>query len=226
MTRTDRVRAATGTAKDNVQHAAEVMAPYAGTAKDTAAHYAHHAKVVLAPWVNQAAQRAQLATAAWYHGPVTRQLEHARCALPPRVDAAAARAAVRTREAARLAADYTVPRVEHAMTVARPAGQEAVARGAAALAALRSPVTAAEIEKLAHRHECRARRGRALRRIALAALLAGGLVAAWKWWDRQANPDWLVEPPAATELGEGGTIGSVDGSGPDSADEAGPNGSR
>ncbi|KUJ67946.1 transcriptional regulator [Streptomyces albus subsp. albus] len=224
MTRTDRVRAATGTAKKNVQHAAEVVAPYAGTAKDTAAHYAHHARVVLAPKVSHAAQRAQHATAAWYHGPVARQVEQARCALPPKVDAAATRAAVRTREAARQAADYTVPRVEHAIAVARPASAEAVARGAAAMAALRSQVTAAEIAKLARRHERRAAARRAVKRVALTVLLAGGMVAAWKWWDRQANPDWLVEPPAATELGDGASISSVDGSEPTQADEARPNG--
>ncbi len=34
MTRIDSVRAATGSAKDSVLHAAEVVAPYADTAKD------------------------------------------------------------------------------------------------------------------------------------------------------------------------------------------------
>jgi len=42
--------------------------------------------------------------------------------------------------------------------------------------------------------------------------LAGGAFAAWKWWDKQANPDWLVEPPAATEVPETGRLASVDGS--------------
>src|SRR5690606_8314206 len=37
--------------------------------------------------------------------------------------------------------------------------------------------------------------------------------AAWKWWDKQANPDWLVEPPAATDVPEAATLTSVDGSG-------------
>ena len=37
MTRIDSVRAATGSAKDSVLHAAEVVAPYADTAKDRAA---------------------------------------------------------------------------------------------------------------------------------------------------------------------------------------------
>jgi len=43
--------------------------------------------------------------------------------------------------------------------------------------------------------------------------VAGGAFAAWKWWDKQANPDWLVEPPAATEVPETGRLTSVDGSG-------------
>jgi hypothetical protein len=43
--------------------------------------------------------------------------------------------------------------------------------------------------------------------------VAGGAFAAWKWWDKQANPDWLVEPPAATEVPEAGHLTSVDGSG-------------
>ena len=44
-------------------------------------------------------------------------------------------------------------------------------------------------------------------------ILAAGAFAAWKWWDKQANPDWLVEPPAATEVPETGHLSSVDGSG-------------
>ncbi len=48
MTRIDSVRAATGSAKDSVLHAAEVVAPYADTAKDKASHYATEARVRLA----------------------------------------------------------------------------------------------------------------------------------------------------------------------------------
>ena len=43
--------------------------------------------------------------------------------------------------------------------------------------------------------------------------MAGGAFAAWKWWDKQANPDWLVEPPAAKEVPESNRLTSVDGSG-------------
>ncbi|MDH6435892.1 hypothetical protein M2158_004369 [Streptomyces sp. SAI-144] len=56
MTRIDSVRAATGSAKDSVLHAAEVVAPYADTAKDKASHYATEARVRLAPKVSQAAR--------------------------------------------------------------------------------------------------------------------------------------------------------------------------
>ncbi|NEE22013.1 DUF5324 family protein, partial [Streptomyces sp. SID7499] len=67
----------------------------------------------------------------------------------PKVDEAAHRAAVSTRRAARSAADYTAPRVEHVRAVALPVAEQASARSAAALAALRTQVTAKEIQKLA-----------------------------------------------------------------------------
>jgi hypothetical protein len=91
---------------------------------------------------------------------------------------------------------------------------EAASRGAAALAALRGNVSAKEIQKLARRNERRSRAGRAVKVLALVGVLAGGAFAAWKWWDKQANPDWLVEPPAATEVPESGGLSSVDGTGP------------
>jgi hypothetical protein len=53
---------------------------------------------------------------------------------------------------------------------------------------------------------------------AVVGVLAGGAFAAWKWWDKQANPDWLVEPPAATEVSQDDRLTSVDGSGPSSLD--------
>ncbi|MYR02484.1 DUF5324 family protein, partial [Streptomyces sp. SID6139] len=85
--------------------------------------------------------------------------------------------------------------------------------GAAALVALRGQVSARDIQKLARRNARRCRAGRAAKMVALAALVTGGAFAAWKWWERQANPEWLVEPPAATEVPESGGLGSVDGSG-------------
>ena len=45
--------------------------------------------------------------------------------------------------------------------------------------------------------------------------LVGGGVAAWMWWTRQTNPQWLVEPAAATEMvSSSGGISAVDGTGP------------
>ncbi|MFJ8073542.1 DUF5324 family protein [Streptomyces sp. NPDC096176] len=201
MTRMDSVRAATGTAKDSVLHAADVVAPYAGTAKDQAAHYAHEARVRLAPKVSQATTAARV-----QYG--SRVAPH----VPPKVDVAARRAAVQARRAARQAADYTVPRVEHAMAAAQPVREEAASRSAAAVAALRGQVTAKEIQKLVRKHERRSKAGRLAKGLAVLGVLAGGAFAAWKWWDKQANPDWLVEPPAATEVSDRAPLSSVDGS--------------
>ncbi|MFD3438504.1 DUF5324 family protein [Streptomyces sp. NPDC058685] len=201
MTRMDSVRAATGTAKESVLHAADVVAPYAGTAKDQAALYAQEARVRLAPKVSKAAKKARVQ----YD---TRVAPH----VPPKVDDAAHRAATTARRAARQAADYTVPRVEHAVAAAQPVREEAAARSAAALAALRGQVTAKDIQKLVRKHERRSKAARLAKGLAIIGVLAGGAVAAWKWWDKQANPDWLVEPPAATELSDRDPLTSVDGS--------------
>lgn len=209
MTRIDSVRAATGSAKDSVLHAAEVVAPYADTAKDRAAHYAHEARVRLAPKVSQAADQARVQYGAY----VAPRLEQARTHVPPKVDQAAHEAAVRTALAARQAADYSRPRLEQAMAAAGPVRDEATARGVAAMAALRGQISPKEIQKLVRKHERRARAGRAMKMLLVVGALAGGAFAAWKWWDKQANPDWLVEPPAATEVPESGRLTSVDGSG-------------
>ncbi|MEU6373794.1 DUF5324 family protein [Streptomyces sp. NPDC046909] len=209
MTRIDSVRAATGSAKDSVLHAAEVVAPYADTAKDKAAHYAHEARVRLAPRVSQAADQARVQ----YDAHVAPRVEQALTHVPPKVDQAAHEAAVRTRKAARQAADYSRPRIEQAVAAAGPVRDEAASRGAAALLALRGQVSPEEIQKLTRKHERRARASRLAKALAIAGILAGGAFAAWKWWDKQANPDWLVEPPAATEVPESSRLTSVDGSG-------------
>ncbi|AWK12942.1 DUF5324 family protein [Streptomyces spongiicola] len=210
MTRMDSVRAATDTAKESVLHAADVVAPYAGTAKDQAAIYAHQARVALEPKVKKAARQARQQARVQYES-------HVAPHVPPQVDEAAHRAAVMTRSAARQAADYTAPRLEHAVAVAQPVGQEAVTRSAAALAALRGSVTAEDIRKLAKKKERRAKCGRAAKGAVVVGAVAVGLFAVWKWWDRQANPDWLVEPPAATEVPDRplSSVGGSDGSEPD-----------
>ncbi|WP_326737396.1 DUF5324 family protein [Streptomyces sp. NBC_00464] len=208
MTRIDSVRAATDSARDSVQHAAVVVAPYADSAKEQAVHYAHEARTLLAPKVSKAAHQARVQ----YDAHLAPRLELALAHVPPKVDEAAQRAALRTRQAARSAADYTVPRVEHAIAAAQPVAEEATARSAAALAALRGQVTPKEIRKLARKHERRARCGRAVKGLAVAGLLAGAAYAVWRWWDKQANPDWLVEPPAPTEVDDRDPLTSVDGS--------------
>ncbi|MFC3573497.1 DUF5324 family protein [Streptomyces yaanensis] len=205
MTRIDSVRAATGSAKDSVLHAAEVVAPYADTAKDKATHYAHEARVRLAPKVSQAAEQARVQ----YDAHLAPRLEQARAHVPPKVDQAAAY----TRKAARQAADYSRPKIEQAVAAAGPVREEATARGAAALAALRGQVSPKQIQKLVRRQERRARVRRVTKGLALLGVLAGSAFAAWKWWDKQANPDWLVEPPAATEVPQSDRLSSVDGSG-------------
>ncbi|WP_369145292.1 DUF5324 family protein [Streptomyces sp. R44] len=206
MTRMDSVRAATGSAKESVLHAAEVVAPYADSAKDQAAHYAHEARVVIAPKVSKAASAARTQARAQYDSYVAPHV-------PPRVDAAAHRAAVKTRRAARQAADYTVPRVESAVAATGPVLEEAGSRSTAAWAALRGQVTPKEIQKIVKKHERRARAGRLAKGLVVLGVLLGGAFVAWKWWDKQANPDWLVEPPAPTEMDEDSPLSSVDGSG-------------
>ncbi|MBW8793054.1 MAG: DUF5324 family protein [Streptomyces sp.] len=210
MTRKDSVRAATSSAKDSVRHAAEAVAPYADTAKERAAYYAQEARVRLAPVVSQAAEQARVQ----YDARLVPRLEQARTHVPPKVDQAAHDAADLTRKAARQAAEYSRPRIEQAVAAAGPVREEATARGAAALAALRGNVSAEEIEKLARRNQRRSACGRAFKGFAVLGVLAGAAFAAWKWWDKQANPDWLVGPPAATEVPDAGHLGSVDGSSP------------
>ncbi|GAA2467456.1 DUF5324 family protein [Streptomyces macrosporus] len=189
MTRMDSVRSATDNAMETVRHAAEVVAP----------------KVSLAAGQATSAVRGQ------YASHIAPRLVHVRETLPPAVDMAASRAARRTREAARVAGEFAAPRVEAARAMAGPAREAALARSAAAVAALRGELTAADIRKLARRRARRARTGMVLKRLTVVGLVAGGAAAAWKWWDRQSNPDWLVEPPAATEVGGGTAL--ADGSG-------------
>ncbi|WP_431035199.1 DUF5324 family protein [Streptomyces sp. P6-2-1] len=228
MTRIDSVRAATGSARESVLHAAEAVAPYADTARERATLYAGEARARLAPKVSQAADQARVQ----YDAYLAPRLEQARTHIPPRFDEAAQQAAVHarkaakhTRKAAHQAADYSRPRIEQARAAATPVAEEASARSAAALAALRGQVSPKDVRKLAKKHQ-RRRGGRLVKGLAVVTLLAGGAYAAWKWWDKQANPDWLVEPPAPTEVSEGGNHlsavdGTVDAESPSSAEPKG-----
>ncbi|WP_282794790.1 DUF5324 family protein [Streptomyces sp. CC224B] len=218
MTRKDSVRAAADSAKDSVRHAADAVAPYAEEAKGRATHLAQEARTRLAPKMSQAAQTAVGQARTHFDTHVAPRVEQARSHVPPKVDHAAHEAAARTRRAARQAADFSKPRLEQAISVAAPVREEAASRGAAALAALRGQVSPQEIERLVRKHERRARRGRVFKRLAVLGVLGAGAVAVWKWWDKQANPDWLVEPPAATEVPDRTPLTSVDGSGQASLD--------
>ncbi|MDX6346291.1 MAG: hypothetical protein QOF84_1081 [Streptomyces sp.] len=236
MTRIDSVRHAADRTKDSVRHAADVVAPYASTAKDGAAHYADEARQRLAPKVSTAAQQARAAARTQYDAHLAARVDQARdqalAAVPPGVQQAASTAADRTRKTARQAAEYAAPRVEQAVTQVRaaagPAREEAATRSAAAVAALRSHVTAADIEKLDRRLARRSRSGRIAKRLAVLGIISGAGFAAWRWWSKQTHPDWLVEPAPATEVSDrsslnGGvsadaSLGQVDGSPVDALD--------
>lgn len=198
MNRKERVRAAGGNAKETVRHAAEVVGPYAASAKESAAHYAHEAGDYLRPRARRAAERARRN----YQAHLAPRLENARQALPDGVDEAATKAAERTRHAARRARSAAAPRLEQARAAAVPAGRQAMSRSAAAFAGLRGELTPKEIRKVVRRRQRRARAWTATKWVGLAGVVAGGSYAVWRWWERQASPDWLVEPPPATEVGD------------------------
>ncbi len=210
MTRTDSVRHAATTTKDSVRRAAEVVAPYADSAKDTAAHYAtqyaDEARRLLAPKVSAAADQARVTAVTQYDVYLAPRLAQARNAVPPKVAASTAAAAKQTRRTARKAAKYAAPRMEQAVESARaatePVREEAAARAGAALAALRGQVSAAEVEKLVRRNQRRSRAGSVTKRVVVLGVVAGVGIAAWRWWNRQTNPEWLIEAPSATEPAE------------------------
>ena len=145
--------------KATVRQAGDAVLPYALSAKENAARYAHQARAYVAPRASRAATHA------------------------------------RHRYEAQL-----VPRIEQARQAAGPAREKAALRSAAAVAALRGDLTAEEIRHTARRRRRRTRNGRLVRRLGLMGLLAGGAVAAWKWWSAQTDHDWLVEPSPATEI--------------------------
>ncbi|MFJ7591583.1 DUF5324 family protein [Streptomyces sp. NPDC097617] len=196
VTGKESMRLAAESARESVRHATEVVAPYAESARDAAVHYAQEANERLAPKVSYAATSAAHHARTTYDDHLHPRIKAARAHVPPPVD----RAATQARRAARQAADYTQPKIESAIAAATPVAEEAASRSTAAIAALRGQVTAKEVQKLVRRHERRARNGKILRGAALVGVLACAAFAVWKWWDQQSNPDWLVEPPAATEL--------------------------
>lgn len=191
MTRIDSVRSATGSAKGSVLHAAEVVAPYADTAKERAALYAHEARVRLAPKVSQAAEQARVQ----YDAHVVPYLEQAKTR--PAEGRPGRAGSGRPYPSGRTAGGRVLPAEDRTGggREAGPVKDEAAARGIAALAALRGQVTPKEIQKLTRKHRRHAKAGKLAKALAVLGVIAGGTYAAWKWWDKQANPDWLVELP-------------------------------
>lgn len=206
MTRKNGARTATDTAKQSVQQAAEAVAPYAATARDQCTHMAHEALERFRPMVSDMAANAQVA----YGAHVEPQVRKVRQAVPDELDRTASGVARRAREAAA----YAAPRVLGAAAATKaaavatkaaagPVTRQTAARGTAALSALRGEVSPAEIDRLARRRHRRAVVGRTVKRTAVVGALGAAAVAVWRWWDRQVNPDWMVEPrrprnPAAT----------------------------
>jgi hypothetical protein len=208
VTRIDAAREAAGKTR-------EQFAPYAASARDAAAHYTDEAWQRLAPYIESAVEQARVAAQAaqstaqnTVDSRVTPHVvplwEQARSTVPPSVEDAVAKAAVRTRKAAGKARKTAVPVVSQAFDDAAQAtsqaAQAARERGAATLPVLRGQVTLADIEALAAKRTRSRRSHRARRVLVLGTLgaLAGGGVAAWKWWQKQSNPEWLVEPQTAT----------------------------
>ncbi len=202
MTRIDSVRHAADVTKDSVRHAAEVAAPYATTMKCNAVLYGRQA--------GELGRQAGMMARQQYDAKLAERVHQAReqawAAMPPKAATAVENAARRTVESARAATEYTAPRVGNAVAVTRsvavPAVDGVVLRGNAALHALRGQVSAAEIDRLVRRRIRRERAGRALRDAVVVSAACGALMAAWKWWNKQNNPEWLVEPPEATEVGD------------------------
>lgn len=202
MTRIDSVRHAADVTKDSVRHAAEVAAPYATTMKCNAVLYGRQAGVLGRRAGTMARQTYDTKLAERVH----QAREQAWAAMPPKAAVAMENAARAAMEGARAATEYTAPRVGNAVTVTRsvagPAVDGVVLRGNAALHALRGQVSAAEIDRMVRRRIRRERAGRALRDVVVVSAACGAVVAAWKWWNRQNNPEWLIEPSEATEVSD------------------------
>ncbi|MYS21202.1 MULTISPECIES: DUF5324 family protein [unclassified Streptomyces] len=217
MTRIDSVRHAADVTKDSVRHAAEVAAPYTSTAKDGAVHYGRQAGVYGRQVGAMAKQQYDAKLADRVEQVVEQVREQAAAAVPPKAANVVETAAKRTRKGAKAAAEYTAPKVGTAVAATRaaagPAKDEVVLRGGAALHALRGQVSAADIDRLVRRRTRRAQTGRVFRGLVIVGLAGGAAVAAFKWWSKQSNPDWLVEPSQATDPLEDADTAAMNGSG-------------
>ncbi|MFD8597005.1 DUF5324 family protein [Kitasatospora sp. NPDC059646] len=218
MSRTDTARETAGRARDAV-------APYAASAKEAALHYAEEARQVLGPRLEALGPKAAAAGAqarsgagqaahaarVQYAKHLAPHLEHAFSSLPPDTQKGALKAFHRAQEAALAAklsagqaacqARATVaPKVAETFQAAKesvtPLAHEAQTRGAAAITALQGNVTAAEISGLAAKNAKKKRCNSRATGLAVAGAIAiGAGVAAWQWYRKQNNPEWLTEPP-------------------------------
>jgi hypothetical protein len=221
------------TAREAASRTREQLAPYAQSAKDAAAQYGGEAWHKVAPALGSAVDQARQAAQSRVQSQVMPLWEKGRGNVPPGVDEAVAKAARQAAQQAKIAARQAREAAEQARSIAQErvlpaaelAAQEVHDRSLAALPALRGQISLAEVEALVAAHERASRRGRWARRgvtlLALGALATGGL-AAWRWYRKQSNPDWLVEPPTTsiplreTTSGSGGSSvgGTVNGSMP------------
>jgi hypothetical protein len=92
------------------------------------------------------------------------------------------------------------PRLRQAREAAGPAGRQARARSGMAVAVLRGEISPRDMRCAMRHRDRRERARRAVRRAGLVGLVAGGAFLAWKWWERQSSPEWLMEPSPATEV--------------------------
>ncbi|MFF2627249.1 DUF5324 family protein [Kitasatospora griseola] len=215
----------TDTARETAARAKDTVAPYATSAKEAALHYAEEAKQVLGPRLEalgpkaaaagaqarQGAGQAAQAARVQYVKHLAPHLEQAFFNLPPDTQKAALKAVHRAQEAA-LAAKLSAgqaacqartnvaPKVAETFQAAKesvvPLAQEAQARGAAAITALHGNVSAAEISDLAAKNTRKKRcNGWATGLAVAGAIAVGAGVAAWQWYRKQNNPEWLTEPP-------------------------------
>ncbi|NGN63917.1 DUF5324 family protein [Streptomyces sp. A7024] len=189
MKRIDSVRTATGTAKESVKHTAE-----------TCADLAHQAKERYGPRVADMAHDAKHRYDAHVGPHVTRNAKKIRSALPEEVDRQATIVAMKTRRAAVRALPKVVAAAATTKAAAGPISREAKGRSLATVAALRGQVSPDDLRRIAKKRHRAEVAGRTAKGAAGAAAVAGAGYAAYKWWDRQMNPDWLVEPPEATEV--------------------------
>ncbi|MGH3327751.1 MAG: DUF5324 family protein, partial [Streptomycetales bacterium] len=119
------------------------------------------------------------------------QIEHTRKRLEPQFEATREAVGPAVGAAADRVREDVVPRVaeavseavEAAWTRSEPTREEALARGAAALAALRGELTV---------ETRRSRKGRRIRRLLLLLGFAGSAAAGWAVWKRKSQPEWIL----------------------------------